>query len=90
MSRAKWKNIYVPKKLLINFLKKKHLSNSSIEFKTKLRSSSIIPCFVGNFFLIHNGKTFYKIQITENMIGKKLGEFAPTRKIFSFKKKKLK
>lgn len=90
MSRAKWKNIYVQKKLLFEFLKKRQLNNYKIELTTDSRNSTIIPCFVGNFFKIHNGKTFSKIQITENMIGKKLGEFSPTRKIFSFKKKKLK
>lgn len=90
MSRAKWKSIYVQKKLLSDFLKKKQLNKYKIELTTDSRNSTIIPCFVGNFLKIHNGKTFSKIQVTENMIGKKLGEFSPTRKIFSFKKKKIK
>ena len=90
MSRAKWKNTYVQKKLLFEFFEKKQLNNYKIELTTDSRDSTIIPCFVGHFLKIHNGKTFSKVQITENMIGKKLGEFSPTRKIFSFKKKKLK
>jgi ribosomal protein S19 len=54
------------------------------------RSSTILPNFVQHAFKIHNGKTFSKIIIKEDMIGKKFGEFSPTRKSFSFKKKKLK
>ena len=60
------------------------------EIVTTSRASSIIPCFVGLSLNVHNGKNFSKINITENMIGKKLGEFVPTRSKFSFKKKKLK
>lgn len=90
MSRAKWKGPYVQKDLLIDFFKKTSETRYQIEITTKSRSSTIIPNFVGNFFSIHNGKTFSKIQITDHMIGRKLGEFSPTRKKFSFKKKKLK
>ena len=41
--------------------------------------NSIIPDFVGHSFLIHNGKSFIPITISEEMVGHKLGEFAPTR-----------
>lgn len=47
--------------------------------KTWSRSSTIIPEFVGHTFAIHNGKQHIKVYITENMVGHKLGEFAPTR-----------
>ena len=47
--------------------------------KTWSRASMVIPEFVGLTIAIHNGKTFIPIFITENMIGHKLGEFAPTR-----------
>ena len=90
MSRAKWKSPYVEKSLLIKFFDKKNITQYKPEISTNSRSSTIIPGFIGHFFNVHNGKTFSKIQITENMIGRKLGEFSPTRKKFSFKKKKLK
>ena len=47
--------------------------------KTWSRNSTIIPDFVGHSFMIHNGKTFIPITISEEMVGHKLGEFAPTR-----------
>jgi len=47
--------------------------------KTWSRRSTIIPEFVGHYFAIHNGKKFIPVLITENMVGHKLGEFAPTR-----------
>ena len=84
MSRAKWKNPYVSKLLLNN------LENFNKNIFTKSRSSTIIPCFIGSNINVYNGKIFISIKITENMIGRKLGEFSPTRKKFSFKKKKVK
>ncbi len=47
--------------------------------KTWSRASMVIPDFVGLTFLVHNGKTFATVYVTENMVGHKLGEFAPTR-----------
>ncbi len=47
--------------------------------KTWSRSSLITPDFVGLTFAVHNGKQFIPVFITENMVGHKLGEFAPTR-----------
>ena len=47
--------------------------------KTRSRASMIIPDFVGLTFLVHSGKTFATVYVTENMVGHKLGEFAPTR-----------
>ncbi len=47
--------------------------------KTWARDSTIIPEFVGFTFLVHNGKKFIPVYITEQMVGHKLGEFAPTR-----------
>ena len=54
-------------------------SNDKRPIKTWSRNSTIIPDFVGVAFLIHNGKTFIPITISEEMVGHKLGEFAPTR-----------
>ncbi len=47
--------------------------------KTWSRRSTIVPDFVGLNFLIHNGKKFVPVFVTENMVGHKFGEFAPTR-----------
>jgi len=47
--------------------------------KTWSRRSMIIPDFVGHTFDVHNGKSFVSVFVTENMVGHKLGEFAPTR-----------
>src|SRR6202166_1153577 len=47
--------------------------------KTWSRASTVIPDFVGHTFAVHNGNKFIPVYITENMVGHKLGEFAPTR-----------
>jgi small subunit ribosomal protein S19 len=47
--------------------------------KTWSRASTIIPDFVGHTFAVHNGNKFIPVYVTENMVGHKLGEFAPTR-----------
>jgi len=47
--------------------------------QTWSRRSTIVPEFVGTTMMVHNGKTFVPVLVTENMVGHKLGEFAPTR-----------
>jgi small subunit ribosomal protein S19 len=47
--------------------------------KTWWREAVIVPEFIGQTFLVHNGKAFLKVYVTEEMVGHKLGEFAPTR-----------
>ena len=47
--------------------------------KTWARSSTVLPEFVGHTFAVHNGNKFIPVYVTENMVGHKLGEFAPTR-----------
>ena len=47
--------------------------------KTWSRRSTIVPDFVGLTFAVHNGKKFFPVYVTENMVGHKLGEFSPTR-----------
>ena len=54
-------------------------SNDKKPIKTWSRNSTIIPDFVGHSFMIHNGKSFIPITVSEEMVGHKLGEFAPTR-----------
>jgi small subunit ribosomal protein S19 len=51
--------------------------------KTWSRRSTILPDFVGLTFAVHNGKRFVPVYVTENMVGHKLGEFAPTRQFQS-------
>lgn len=47
--------------------------------KTWSRRSTVVPEFIGYTFAVHNGKKFIPVYVTENMVGHKLGEFAPTR-----------
>ena len=54
-------------------------SGSKKPIKTWARSSTITPDFVGHTFMVHNGKIFNSVFVTENMVGHKLGEFSPTR-----------
>jgi small subunit ribosomal protein S19 len=54
-------------------------SNSRKVIKTWSRRSTIMPEFVGHTFAVHNGRKFIPVFVTENMVGHKLGEFAPTR-----------
>jgi small subunit ribosomal protein S19 len=54
-------------------------SNKKSVIKTWSRRSMIIPDFVGHTFAVHNGNKFIPVYVTENMVGHKLGEFAPTR-----------
>jgi small subunit ribosomal protein S19 len=58
-------------------------SGSKKPIKTWSRRSLVIPDFVGHTFMVHNGKIFNSVFVTENMVGHKLGEFSPTR---TFKK----
>ncbi len=58
-------------------------SGDKAAIKTWARSSTITPVMVGMKFLIHNGRTFLELLVDENMVGHKLGEFAPTRKFVS-------
>ena len=78
MARSIWKGPFVHPSLLKKIDKLKGSTNSK-PIKTWSRNSTIIPDFVGKSFLIHNGKSFIPITISEEMVGHKLGEFAPTR-----------
>ncbi len=57
-------------------------TNRNKVIKTWSRRSTIIPEFVGQTFAVHNGKKFVPVFVSENMVGHKLGEFAPTRTYF--------
>ena len=79
MTRGIWKGPFVHPSLLKKVDKLKD-SGKKQPIKTWPRNSTIIPEFVGHSFLIHNGRTFIPITISEEMVGHKLGEFSPTRK----------
>ena len=79
MTRGVWKGPFVHPSLLKKIDKLKDQSKKA-PIKTWSRNSTIIPEFVGHSFLIHNGKTFIPITVSEEMVGHKLGEFSPTRK----------
>ena len=78
MSRSVWKGPFVDESLMKKVDKIKNESNRK-PIKTWSRKSTIIPDFVGLSFLIYNGKKFIPITVSEDMVGHKLGEFAPTR-----------
>jgi len=78
MTRSIWKGPFVEESLIKKVEKEKNNPNRK-PIKTWSRKSTIIPDFVGHSFLIHNGKSFIPITISEDMVGHKLGEFAPTR-----------
>jgi len=78
MSRSSKKGLYVDPKLLKKVEKMKSLGERKV-IRTWSRDSTIIPEFVGITFAVHNGKRFIPVYVTEDMVGHKLGEFAPTR-----------
>jgi len=78
MARSLKKGPYLHHKLLKKVEKSKDSRKKSV-IKTWSRSSMIIPGMVGETIAVHNGKTFVPVYVTENMVGHKLGEFAPTR-----------
>ena len=78
MARSVWKGPFVHPSLLKKIDKIKS-GEPKRPIKTWSRDSTIIPDFVGYSFLIHNGKSFIPITISEEMVGHKLGEFAATR-----------
>ena len=78
MSRSVWKGPFIDPSLIKKVEKQKNEMNSK-PIKTWSRKSTIIPDFVGVSFLIYNGKKFILITVSEDMVGHKLGEFAPTR-----------
>jgi len=78
MSRSLKKGPYVDEKLLKKVMKQKDNMDKE-PIKTWARSCTIIPDFVGHTFMVHNGKSFVKVLVTEDMVGHKIGEFAQTR-----------
>ena len=77
MSRSLKKGPYVDPRLLKKVAAGKA---GKTQIKTWSRDSAIAPEFVGFTFMVHNGRQHIQVFVTENMVGHKLGEFAPTRK----------
>jgi small subunit ribosomal protein S19 len=75
MGRSMKKGPYVDERLAAKVAK----TGTKEPIKTWARDCTIIPDFIGVTFLVHNGKSFNKVYITEDMIGHKLGEFSLTR-----------
>lgn len=78
MSRSLKKGPYVDIKLFSK-VEKLDASGRKEPVKTWARACTIVPEFVGHTFMVHNGKTFVKVFVTEEMVGHKLGEFSLTR-----------
>lgn len=78
MARSLKKGPYIDAKLLKKVQAQK-ASGKKEAIKTWARHSEISPEFVGQTFLVHQGKNFVTVYVSESMVGHKLGEFAPTR-----------
>ena len=78
MARSIWKGPFVDGYLLKK-VQEATKTGSRTAIKTWSRRSTILPQFVGLNFAVHNGKKFIPVFITEEMVGQKLGEYAPTR-----------
>lgn len=86
MTRANWKGPYLNEKNLKSFEK----LTKNYEKVVISRDTEIMPKFIEQTFKVYNGRKYDEISVTENMVGHKFGEFASTRKRFTFKKKKSK
>jgi small subunit ribosomal protein S19 len=82
MGRSLKKGPFVDQKLLAK-IDKLNEADQKRPIKTWSRRSMITPDFVGHTFLVHNGKDFLSVFVSENMVGHKLGEFSPTRRFVS-------
>jgi small subunit ribosomal protein S19 len=78
MGRSLKKGPFVDEKLFGKVGKQKD-TGSREPIKTWSRRCTIVPEFVGMTFMVHNGKMFHKVFVSEDMVGHKLGEFSPTR-----------
>lgn len=78
MGRSTKKGPYIDKNLAEKIKKQKQTGDRAV-IKTWARNSQVSPDFVGHKFAIHNGRIFIEILVSEDMVGHRLGEFAPTR-----------
>ena len=78
MSRSLKKGPFVDEKLYKKVVQMNEANEKSV-IKTWSRSSTIFPEFIGHTFAVHDGRKHIPVYVTEDMVGHKLGEFAPTR-----------
>jgi small subunit ribosomal protein S19 len=78
MTRSLKKGPFVDEKLFRK-VEQQNESNRKEPIQTWARACTIVPEFVGHTFLVHNGRNFQRVLVTEDMVGHKLGEFSPTR-----------
>ena len=78
MARSVWKGPFIEKSLLKKVEAARSAGKNTV-IKTWSRRSTILPNMIGLTFGVHNGKKFIPVLVTDQMIGHKLGEFAPTR-----------
>ena len=78
MTRSAKKGPYVDEKLYHKVQMGQQRGNRE-PIKTWARACTIVPEFIGQTFMVHNGKMFHRVFVTEDMVGHKLGEFSPTR-----------
>ena len=86
MARSLKKGPYVFDRLMNKVIEMNKNGKKEV-VKTWSRRSTIFPEFIGHTFAVHNGKEFIPVYVTEDMVGHKLGEFAPTRKFTGHGKK---
>ncbi|KAK9475278.1 mitochondrial 37S ribosomal protein uS19m [Dipodascopsis tothii] len=82
LKRSAWKGPFVVP------LPIAHAKKTKQPIQTMARACTILPNFVGLRFQVHNGMEYFNIEITDDMVGAKLGEFVPTRKRWTYKKGK--
>ena len=92
MSRSKWKHPFVHRSVRKKIKRIKEMQSTSnskrFRIKTMSRSSQITKDFIDISFMVHDGRDFRPIIVTEDMVGHKFGEFVYTRQRYSYKKKK--
>lgn len=81
MARSVKKGPFVDDHLMKKVLQSKEVNSRKV-IKTWSRRSDIVPDMIGMTFAVHNGKKFIPVFVTDNMVGHKLGEFAPTRTFY--------
>jgi small subunit ribosomal protein S19 len=89
MGRSLKKGPYVDEKLLAK-VSRQVASGSKEPIKTWARRCTIVPEFVGFTFMVHNGKVFNKVYVSEDMVGHRLGEFSLTRTFKGHSSRKIK
>ena len=92
MSRSKWKHPFVHRSVRKKVKRIKEMQSTSnskrFRIKTMSRSSQITKDFIDISFMVHDGRDFRPIIVTDDMVGHKFGEFVYTRQRYSYKKKK--